>query len=338
MNSQDLNSYYFDFEDVNISCRKPSDTSGYHVQFDNAIMRRPLPKRNDLAGFSVIEGYSYSDIEYKDYNVGDKFLVHSTTWFLYPKKEKGRAYNHIEIVLKDSLPKGNYYNFSFLAGNYKSFMYKPSSYGIKFSDKRILKSTPQATMSEPNLLFSFKNENELEYFNSLVYAENDIKYIYMGIFKEDSLLVNKTHYDPRLLRAITRGKIDSFPDTRPTRLIIDNIKIQKLQKKAKMFSDLYFGFDKYQTNSTQSKNSLKKIANYLSANPDYNIFIYGYTDDIGTVKYNQKLSLKRANFIKNKLIKLGVNRDKIMTYGKGINKSKNTTDKLSRKVSFTIFE
>jgi outer membrane protein OmpA-like peptidoglycan-associated protein len=51
---------------------------------------------------------------------------------------------------------------------------------------------------------------------------------------------------------------------------------------------------------------LKEVAKVLKENPNINLRIEGYTDDIGPKAYNQKLALKRAMAVKDFLVKEGI--------------------------------
>ena len=62
---------------------------------------------------------------------------------------------------------------------------------------------------------------------------------------------------------------------------------------------------------------LKKIAEILKNNPNLKIEIAGHTDDIGDDKYNLKLSKKRADAVKNILVKYGIDPNRIITKGYG---------------------
>ncbi len=55
----------------------------------------------------------------------------------------------------------------------------------------------------------------------------------------------------------------------------------------------------------------------LLQNPDLKVDVIGYTDNIGSAKYNKKLSLKRANAVKNYLVARGVDASRINTVGMG---------------------
>jgi outer membrane protein OmpA-like peptidoglycan-associated protein len=72
---------------------------------------------------------------------------------------------------------------------------------------------------------------------------------------------------------------------------------------------------------------LKEVAKVLKENPNINLRIEGYTDDIGTKAYNQKLALKRAMAVKNFLVKEGIQSERIQLVGFGKEKyiAENTT-------------
>jgi Outer membrane protein and related peptidoglycan-associated (lipo)proteins len=62
---------------------------------------------------------------------------------------------------------------------------------------------------------------------------------------------------------------------------------------------------------------LNVVAKYLKTHPDVKVRIKGYTDNIGSKKYNDKLALKRAKAVKQYLVKLGVSPNRIMIDGVG---------------------
>ena len=63
--------------------------------------------------------------------------------------------------------------------------------------------------------------------------------------------------------------------------------------------------------------NVKELAEYAKAN-NSKIVVTGYADSkTGSAEYNQKLSEKRAETVANELVKMGVNRDNIITEAKG---------------------
>ena len=79
---------------------------------------------------------------------------------------------------------------------------------------------------------------------------------------------------------------------------------------------LYFGFDE-DTLSPRTERQLDIVAQILKTDPDKQLTLSGHTDALGTEPYNEKLSLRRANFVKEYLVKTGVAENQIITVAKG---------------------
>jgi len=80
---------------------------------------------------------------------------------------------------------------------------------------------------------------------------------------------------------------------------------------------VYFDFDKYNIRQDQWP-KVEKLAKLIKENPgNYTVRIEGNCDEWGTEEYNYALGLKRANSVKNALIKLGVDPKKltVISYG-----------------------
>ena len=82
--------------------------------------------------------------------------------------------------------------------------------------------------------------------------------------------------------------------------------------------NLHINFKFYSAEIEQeSVGRVNKFADFLKCTPDYKAKITGHTDSIGSEAYNQKLSQKRADAVRNMIIKDGVPSDKITTSAKG---------------------
>jgi len=73
-----------------------------------------------------------------------------------------------------------------------------------------------------------------------------------------------------------------------------------------------FNFD-----SAETEVNLGSIADILIQYPQANVEVVGHTDSTGPEKYNQSLSVKRAQFVSNKLLDLGVPQKQIQYEGQG---------------------
>lgn len=80
--------------------------------------------------------------------------------------------------------------------------------------------------------------------------------------------------------------------------------------------EILYGFDKKEY-LPQGEDVIRELAGLLNENPSQKIVIESYTDPSGPEVYNQWLSQERSDFIKNKLIQLGVNEDQLISQGKG---------------------
>ena len=102
--------------------------------------------------------------------------------------------------------------------------------------------------------------------------------------------------------------------------------------------DIEFEYNKAEIDSS-SISILLDIAAQLKRNKNVNIQIAGHTDDIGNDDYNQKLSLARANSVKDFLVTKGINKSRIKTigYGKSQPLFPNDSDENRRKNRRTEF-
>lgn len=87
--------------------------------------------------------------------------------------------------------------------------------------------------------------------------------------------------------------------------------------KATLQAETLFDFDKAVLRPA-GKQALDEFVTKMQANPSVELLLVtGYTDQIGTDKYNQKLSERRAAAVKTYLVSKGVEAKRIETVGKG---------------------
>jgi OOP family OmpA-OmpF porin len=79
-------------------------------------------------------------------------------------------------------------------------------------------------------------------------------------------------------------------------------------------SDVFFDFDKYNI-KPEAYPILDDVAAMLVADTTMNILVWGHTDTVGTLEYNQGLSERRANAVADYLEAKGVDRSRMSVEG-----------------------
>jgi outer membrane protein OmpA-like peptidoglycan-associated protein len=145
----------------------------------------------------------------------------------------------------------------------------------------------------------------------------------------NELEANQNETNTQIIRgaAADNGVADSL------RKVIEGYETNKHNFYALPFSILY-DVDQY-TVSEDQMNKVNAIAKVMKDNEDVNFEIVGYCDYSGSDAYNQKLSEKRAEYVKKLLVKRGVAEDRLTTNGKGKSMSfGDIKNAINRRVSF----
>jgi outer membrane protein OmpA-like peptidoglycan-associated protein len=87
-------------------------------------------------------------------------------------------------------------------------------------------------------------------------------------------------------------------------------------KKITLAADSYFDFDKA-TLKPGGKERIDEVIRAMKDNPQLHVLVEGHTDSIGSDAYNQKLSERRANAVRDYLISRGIESTRITTRGLG---------------------
>lgn len=107
----------------------------------------------------------------------------------------------------------------------------------------------------------------------------------------------------------------------------------------KGYVNVYFDFNssKPQTSSLWAADF---VANFLKQNTGRNIEVLGYADEIGGANYNEQLSKKRADSIKQLLVDRGIDAGRITSIGQGedttVNKDSKNARQLVRRATFKL--
>lgn len=81
-------------------------------------------------------------------------------------------------------------------------------------------------------------------------------------------------------------------------------------------SDVLFDFNKYDL-KPETREKLARLSGIVISHPGLNLKVEGYTDNVGTEDYNQKLSEKRAETVRDYLIGNGILIDDVAAVGYG---------------------
>jgi type IX secretion system PorP/SprF family membrane protein len=105
---------------------------------------------------------------------------------------------------------------------------------------------------------------------------------------------------------------------------------------------LHFAFEFNSTDLDDSAEEfLQQLATNLLDHAEVQVTIVGYTDNIGSEKFNQKLSQKRADEIRKYLLQQGIASDRLISVGKGmqnpLNNNQSEADRAqNRRVELTL--
>ena len=97
--------------------------------------------------------------------------------------------------------------------------------------------------------------------------------------------------------------------------VINGISDDNVAFRALPFSVL-FEVDSYGITPNQME-KIEAVAQVMKDNPELRISVVGYCDYTASEEYNQQLSERRAQAVKEQLIKLGVEESRLTDYGKG---------------------
>jgi len=100
-------------------------------------------------------------------------------------------------------------------------------------------------------------------------------------------------------------------------------------------SDLFFDFDSADL-KPGAYSELDRVASVLNEFPQTTIRVEGHTDASGSADYNQKLSERRAQSVKNALVQRGVDSQRIDAVGYGKSQIISSDDAANRRVVIVI--
>lgn len=140
---------------------------------------------------------------------------------------------------------------------------------------------------------------------------------------------NMEKYDPTVVPAAIENYVTNYVDD----------SISNFNTVESLISDEYirvfFDFDKDMPNSS-SVGDISTLVNFMKNNPDKEIELIGMTDVLGSDSYNDGLSTRRANNVKDILIASGVDESRLEARGNGKNPVYNSKNEYIRMLARTV--
>jgi outer membrane protein OmpA-like peptidoglycan-associated protein len=99
--------------------------------------------------------------------------------------------------------------------------------------------------------------------------------------------------------------------------------------------DVFFGFDS-STLKPGAYSEIDRVSNVLNNYPQTTIRVEGHTDSKGPEDYNQQLSERRAEAVKNAVTQRGVDPRRMQAVGYGESQPISSSDAMNRRVSIVI--
>lgn len=117
----------------------------------------------------------------------------------------------------------------------------------------------------------------------------------------------------------------------------DAVSIQRTQDVliATFKGDIFFDLDS-STLKPGAYSEIDRVTNVLNNYPQTTIRIEGHTDSTGSEDYNQRLSEKRAEAVKNALIHRGVDPRRIQAVGYGESQPISSNNAMNRRVGMVL--
>lgn len=224
--------------------------------------------------------------------------------------------------------------------------------GIDGSYDFFIKKIKTDTSKSVREIFSVK----IDYGNFKILNEIKIKVLFFSSLKKNSWPVRSENITPdasgiinipagndikRILILPGKPGIKSFAAeflTANKRIKTLTIKIEPAVKTEFSQQPVYFKFNSSEIRLIDIP-YIHSLIEYLRNNKTSRIILEGFSDGIGSYKANLDISRKRAENVKNYIIKAGIKKNRIMTKGLGYQKDKSLdTAQYNRRVDSTIIE
>jgi outer membrane protein OmpA-like peptidoglycan-associated protein len=268
---------------------------------------------------------------------------------------------YLRVELSDTLQKGINYYASMQIRLGQSCVVSCNGLGMFFSEIPLSSHSSHNYPVKADVVFNdntiISNKEGWTKVCGLFMARGGEKYLLIGNFlsnqelkyKEwDENLISTPNISPMAYYFIDDVKVKVFSDT--TNYYCEGLEKDlpvvfegKINSKKRMVLEkLYFETDKAII-LKESYRELDQLAYELRKNTTIKLAIYGYTDNVGTKEYNQKLSENRALAVRNYLLEKGVSKFRMSYIGFGdlkpiANNDSDEERQLNRRVEIEVVQ
>ena len=153
------------------------------------------------------------------------------------------------------------------------------------------------SLDNDSTLYRFRSDGESGEF-IMIYPDKT----FSGLYVEKPGFIPKIYnVEKDSLKDITNMQIELSPAVAGEQFVFENV---------------FFDFDKTDV-KPESQSSLRRLYNFLKENPQLSIIITGHTDNVGLAAYNQNLSLRRAESVRDFLMTGGIEATRLEVKGMG---------------------
>lgn len=268
---------------------------------------------------------------------------------------------YLQANLITGLVKGERYHVSFYVSLAERSDFAISDFGLCFSDmpiaspikKALTKMQLYKNKQHQFTFLDLKNGKYLKDSRGWYKVEGSFtakggeRFLVIGNFKNN--VQTRKHHLKKRAKQGAYYYIDMV-EVRPERSVSDLTaalavgqsgrgEIYRLDK-THVFKDVLFVFDDFLLSAT-AMTELDRVYDFLKADPRLHIEINGHTDDVGTARYNQRLSKRRCQAVVKYLKNLGLQPGRIRweAHGSRVPVAENTTEEgraKNRRVEFVF--
>lgn len=258
--------------------------------------------------------------------------------------EKPHCKEYIETQLIEKLVPGQNYEIALKVSQLANS--KPvNNVGIVFSEERVLHRNEDRIVLKPDVNFSsvLSSFDKWTKLQGRFVAKEAGQYIVIGNFFDDSQTKSLPGKLPFGYFYIDDVVLKKTPPILPIPVDKNDLMSVVLKPgKLIVLHNIYFEFDKAALHP-RSKKELQQLLAILNNDPTMTIEIIGHTDDMGTNEYNQLLSRKRAQSVRNYLVHNNIRSSRLIVTAKGDTEplASNNTEagrKKNRRIEFRILK